>query len=239
MSPLLRILCILATTVGISVSLTDPNPLPPLSQEQRTPPMNLGRYLRIVVSKLPYIKVEYYLAGAAEIATLIAARLPSSDTARWILSVLSKMGAVTNLRLTPLSTVGMILIISGSLLRVHCFRTMGRFFTFKIGLRDNHQLVTWGPYSVVRHPSYTGVFGMYIGIVLWYGSPGSWVRESGLLETVLGKAIIGSFATVIMVSLVAVTRRTWEEDKLLSSAFGEKWDEWARRVPYRLIPGIF
>ncbi|RDB24809.1 Protein-S-isoprenylcysteine O-methyltransferase B [Hypsizygus marmoreus] len=239
MTPLVRILCIIATTVGIGVSLTDPNPLPPSSKEQRTPPTILGRYLRIAASKLPFLKVGYYIVGAAEIATLIAARLPSSDTVRWILSALSKKGAVANLRLTPFSTVGMILVIAGCLLRIQCFRTMGRFFTFQVSLRDNHQLVTKGPYSVVRHPGYTGVLGMYIGVVLWYGSRGSWVRESGLLETVLGKAFVGSFASIIMGSMMALTQRTWEEDKLLRNAFGEKWDEWARRVPYRLIPGIF
>lgn len=43
---------------------------------------------------------------------------------------------------------------------------MGSMFTFEMSIRKNHELVTSGPYAIVRHPGYTSVMLVVIGMLL-------------------------------------------------------------------------
>ena len=133
----------------------------------------------------------------------------------------------------------MLFVISAGLLRLQCYRTLGRFFTFEVSLRKGHQLVTAGPYSIVRHPSYTAMLLMYIGMVLWFTSGGAWLRESGVLATFLGSSV--AFGVMAIASGIAVSlcRRVPLEDELLKESFKQEWEHWAGRVPYALIPLVY
>ncbi|CAD6904965.1 unnamed protein product, partial [Tilletia caries] len=46
----------------------------------------------------------------------------------------------------------------GGGLRYWCYRELSHFFTFTLAILDDHRIVSSGPYAVVRHPSYTGLF---------------------------------------------------------------------------------
>ena len=145
----------------------------------------------------------------------------------------------TGVYLTSQSTIGMVLIIGAGVLRRQCYRTLGRYFTFEVSIRKGHQLVTTGPYNIVRHPSYTAILLMYIGMVLWFTSSGAWVRESGVLGTLPGSTVafgVLAFASGIAASLC---RRVPLEDALLKNRFKQDWEHWARRVPYALIPWVY
>jgi protein-S-isoprenylcysteine O-methyltransferase Ste14 len=121
--------------------------------------------------------------------------------------------------MTILSLLGSVLIITGSLIRLQSYRTLDRFFTYHVTVRKDHRLVTTGPYSVVRHPAYTGTIMNYCGLLCWFGSPGAWLRES-----------------VVQVSMI---RSAVQEDVIMKGLFGKEWEEWARRVPYRIFPGLY
>ncbi|RDB19865.1 Protein-S-isoprenylcysteine O-methyltransferase B [Hypsizygus marmoreus] len=233
-----RIPFILATTAGLIISLTDPNPLPPSNKERQAPQTLLAKLLS-ATHGMQYFQVVFPAAAAAEVAVIIADRFPSSAGAGWVLSVLSKPETVANLHFTPFSVTGMVIIIAATMLRILCYRTLKKFFTFHISLRKDHQLITTGPYSVVRHPSYTALIAVAFGLVGWYGAEGSWVRESGLLDTVAGKVFASAFTVACVANTLGLVQRTVVEDKMLRNVFGKTWDEWAQRVPYRLIPGIY
>ena len=53
------------------------------------------------------------------------------------------------------------------------YRQLGRFFVFEASIQKDHELIVSGPYSVVRHPSYTGFFMVAGGWFLWNLSKGS------------------------------------------------------------------
>lgn len=116
---------------------------------------------------------------------------------------------------------------------------MGRFFTYRLTIRDDHQLITGGVYSVVRHPGYLGTFLGRLGGIVACLSQGSWVRECGILDTKIGKCAIygGLFLSSAIYLLVA--SRMGKEDAALRRQFGKEWDNWARRVPYKLIPWVY
>ena len=54
--------------------------------------------------------------------------------------------------------LGAVSMVIGAVIRVQCFREMGKHFTFSVTLLKDHKLFTSDPYSYIRHPSYTGGF---------------------------------------------------------------------------------
>ena len=90
-------------------------------------------------------------------------------------------------------------------------RHLGRQFRVHAGLYEDHELVTGGPYAVVRHPIYTSLLAM-LGSTLFLLTPWQW-------------------AVVSLALFVAGTEiRVHTEDGLLASRFGERFFEYRERV---------
>jgi protein-S-isoprenylcysteine O-methyltransferase Ste14 len=81
-----------------------------------------------------------------------------------------------------------------------------------------HAVVTTGPYAYVRHPMYAGAIPMLIGTPLLLGS---WW---------------GLAVSALLVVLLAI-RATLEERTLTAELEG--YAEYARRVSYRFVPGLW
>lgn len=79
-----------------------------------------------------------------------------------------------------------------------------------------HELITGGPYALVKHPLYTGVAFL---VLPWAGF---------LLDTWLG-ALFG------IVLYVASRLYSPEEERALSQTFGAEWDTYAEKV---LLPWL-
>lgn len=150
--------------------------------------------------------------------------------------------------MSPESVVGLSMVVFGTLLRLDCFRRLEKSFTFQLSVKQNHKLITDGPYAIVRHPSYTGLFMITVGVLLVQLGKGSWCAEHncgvdtvGLLGPVLGEwnwvGII--YAAVTMWIFSFVFRRCPVEDKVLKAHFQDEWVRWAQKVPYRLIPYVW
>ncbi len=96
-----------------------------------------------------------------------------------------------------------------------------RFFSSAVRLQPDRQqiVVDKGPYAVVRHPGYAGMF-LYLPL-------------SGV---VLGSWLAGVAAGVPMA--IVLLRRTLLEDKMLLKGL-PGYETYASRVKYRLIPGVW
>ena len=127
----------------------------------------------------------------------------------------------------------------GALIRLACYRTMGRLFTWELALKKNHTLVTGGPYSVVRHPSYTGSFMIGLGLILCQLGPGSWFRECVGLHTWGGKLFAATWAAMSLGIPVGLMSRVNVEDEILRKEFNEEWEVYARKTPYKLFPYVY
>ncbi|KAG1732670.1 uncharacterized protein EDB91DRAFT_1205944 [Suillus paluster] len=141
--------------------------------------------------------------------------------------------------ITPAFLAGSLAVTIGGVLRLYCISTLGKFWSFQLSIRNKHRLVTSGPYSVVRHPSYTGLLLQYIGIIIMYGNQGSWMRQSGILQVPSIEALAAISFFLCTVGAWASISRPSVEDEMLQRALGEEWETWARRVRYRLLPGIY
>ena len=62
--------------------------------------------------------------------------------------------------------IGIAFLIAGSLLRRHCFRILGEYFTYAVHASKEQPVIDRGAYRWVRHPSYTGGTLMFTGIGL-------------------------------------------------------------------------
>lgn len=133
------------------------------------------------------------------------------------------------------------MVVTGAWIRRRCYATLGKFFTFDLSIRKDHKLVTSGPYSIVRHPSYTGVVFVGIGSALFHATAGSWLVEcSGLFPNgAHGKGLYIYWVVQLALAFAGIFKRINREDAMLKKTFGKQWVEWAQTVPYCLVPGLY
>lgn len=98
--------------------------------------------------------------------------------------------------------------------RIH----LGQYWSGTVALKEGHKLVTSGPYRLVRHPIYTGLFMAVLG-------------SAAAAATV--EAFV-SFA--VMLAAYAVKWR--REEKLLLGEFGQEYRDYMTRTK-ALIPYLF
>ncbi|KAF8153145.1 hypothetical protein B0H34DRAFT_662599 [Crassisporium funariophilum] len=235
---LTKIPFIILASWGFTSCITPPNP-PPSKDERIGSHVFEGHWYTQGVPMAA--TVLQYLAAFLEISTLLACATPSSPWSKIVLSLfVFEGGRPQELRITQMTAIGTSMILVGTWIRLMTFRYLGRFFRFEASIQKDHQLITSGPYSIVRHPSYTGLCLSHPGWFLWQFGRGSWVRESGVLNNVIGQLVVVGYAgLVVLGTLALVLPRMSKEDAALKKKFGKEWEEWARRVPYSIFPGVY
>ena len=96
--------------------------------------------------------------------------------------------------------------------------SLGRHFSIQVTIQKDHQLVTDGPYRLVRHPRYAGILICFFGIALVFASAVALVVAGLLLGTILW--------------------RIADEEALMARSFPADWPVYAQSTA-RLIPGIY
>lgn len=88
----------------------------------------------------------------------------------------------------------------------------------RIQIDRGHRVIAHGPYAVVRHPMYAGMFAGLLGIPF----------------------VLGSWWTFAIIAAVLVTLvwRTYMEDKTLRREL-PGYEEYTRKTRYRLLPGLW
>ena len=97
---------------------------------------------------------------------------------------------------------------------------VNKFFevTVRIQADRGHKVIDTGPYATVRHPGYVGAMLFLVGAALGFGSLWALV-PAGLASALL------------------LLRTRWEDQTLQAELPGYK--EYAHRVRYKLIPGVW
>jgi len=115
--------------------------------------------------------------------------------------------------------LGVFLILLGIALYLWVQKTLGRFFSLGVVIYQGQKLVQRGPFRFMRHPAYTGVFLIFVGIGF------------------LAQSWIAVVVTLIATSLVIGNRVVIEERSLVTE-FGTQYITYSGRVK-RFIPFIF
>lgn len=114
---------------------------------------------------------------------------------------------------------GMVIMVTGVILRGWSFYALGRYFTAIIKVSPDQPVITKGPYRMLRHPSYAGGLLAEVGIAV---TAANWVS-----------------VFVFVIAWVAIIAwRIHIEETALLSALGEKYRSYASHHK-RLIPLVW
>lgn len=118
-----------------------------------------------------------------------------------------------------LSGVGLFLAIGGLIFRMWAIKVLGRFFTPKVEIQSDHEIIQSGPYRWIRHPSYTGSLVMALGIAIYF-------------ESILSILFVffGFFGSYIY--------RIKCEEHTLAENFGEAYRSY-RKKTWAILPPIY
>ncbi|KAG2151108.1 uncharacterized protein EDB93DRAFT_1103319 [Suillus bovinus] len=241
---LLKIPFLVASAIGVQISFTTSSP-PPLYKERLKPTAFESSYASssaLTISSLILVKACAYALLAAEVANILAMHIDPSKIPGDIYGARRAVELLRSLHSTPITPTflaGNLAIAIGGALRFYCIMTLGKLWSFQLSIRKEHKLVTSGPYSVVRHPSYTGLLIQAAGVIITYGSPGSWMWRSRILQVPFMTALtVVGFIMYTISAWVAISRSV-VEDKMMQRAMGQDWENWAKVVKYRLFPGVY
>ena len=107
----------------------------------------------------------------------------------------------------------------GCILRYISIMHLGRFFTRNVAVSQRHELVSTGPYKILRHPLYLGLFLLSTSIPLFF---------SNIILTPLSYVFMGYILNHRMVL----------EEHILETQLGTRYKEW-KRARYKFIPFIY
>jgi protein-S-isoprenylcysteine O-methyltransferase Ste14 len=126
--------------------------------------------------------------------------------------------AITRGRLAWFLT-GLSILLLGRLLRMHCWRMLGKHFTGDVKAAEDQPVIELGAYRWVRHPSYTGGILMYLGTGI---ALTNWL--SALIITAAGG--------------LAYLYRVRVEEHALRAILGIRYQEYMQRTK-RFVPFVF
>lgn len=112
-----------------------------------------------------------------------------------------------------------ILAIASVWLGLSAVKTLGKQWNIKAQIIEGHELITTGPYKIVRHPIYSALFGLLI--------------VTGYSMTRLWALIIA-----IVLYFIGTIFRTRVEEQLLIQHFGDQYEKYKKKVP-AIIPYIY
>jgi len=131
----------------------------------------------------------------------------------------NKQGARSDSPVAGFVPGGFILVTMGYALAVWALAE-NRFFSSVVRIQTDrgHVVCDTGPYRIMRHPGYAGNILPLLGIVLALGS-------------------VWTVIPAVVALVIAIVRTALEDQTLQEELPGYR--EYAQRVRYRLLPGIY
>lgn len=114
---------------------------------------------------------------------------------------------------------GTIVFLSGLILRLAAFITLGMGFRPVVSSARNETVIKKGVYRIIRHPSYTGMILIYVGLSLC------------LLNWVLTLISAAGFSALYI-------WRVHLEEKVLVSRFGKEYSDYQQKTR-KFIPYVY
>ena len=114
--------------------------------------------------------------------------------------------------------LGAVVTVAGLLFAIWAREHLGRNWSRSVTIKQGHELITSGPYAVVRHPIYTGIL-------------------TGFLGTAIALSQIRGFIGFVLIFLVLWVKLHMEE-QWMRSQFGDTYAAYAHRTA-ALVPYLF
>lgn len=114
--------------------------------------------------------------------------------------------------------LGALITVAGLLFSVWARLHLGTNWSQAVTIKQDHELITSGPYAVVRHPIYTGLL-------------------AGFLGTAVALAEIRGLLAFVMIAVALLFKLRLEEE-FMRRQFGQRYENYARHVQ-ALVPWCF
>lgn len=124
--------------------------------------------------------------------------------------------------------IGLILCLLGFVFRTWCKLCLKNSFTYAISVKPNQKVVDYGPYSLIRHPSYLGMFTIMIGNVIYW--------DYDILFCSLAALLLIMFVKKIALEeefLLNLKQSSNDKDRI---EFAKQYKEYINKTRFRLIP---
>jgi protein-S-isoprenylcysteine O-methyltransferase Ste14 len=118
----------------------------------------------------------------------------------------------------PLVGLGLVLTAAGATFAIVARLYLGRNWSAVAILRQNHELISTGPYRLVRHPIYTGMLTAAVGTAIVFGE----TRDLLALPLII----------------VGFWRKARSEERLLMSNFGDRYAAYRQKVRGAIVPYV-
>jgi protein-S-isoprenylcysteine O-methyltransferase len=182
-------------------------------------------------------QIVYWIWVASEIVIGIGTRTKRSTgkthdrgslTLLWIVIVGSLTAAIWHSEVAQpdmfggphiLKVIGLLVLILALIIRWTAIYTLGKAFSSNVAILDEQKLNRSGLYRHVRHPSYLGLFLVFVAVGI---HSRNWL----------------SFALATVPTGAALLYRIHVEESALLQAFGQDYLEYSK-VTKRLIPGVY
>jgi len=115
--------------------------------------------------------------------------------------------------------LGALLAVTGVVVRVIAFRTLGSSYSRTLRVTERQTLVTHGIYRLVRHPGYGSA------ILIWCGAAAA-----------AGSVV--AFVVVLSVLVAVYAYRIGAEERMLVQSFGPEYQQYQARS-WRLLPYVY
>jgi len=137
--------------------------------------------------------------------------------------MLNAHGYNLRLQVTPetelFGLIGDALVLAGAGFAIWARIVLGHNWSGLVMMvRDGHQLVQTGPYAIVRHPIYTGMFFAILGTTLTIGTLATWLA--------------------VAAGLAGILIRVDVEERLMATEFGDAHAAYRARAS-KLIPFVW
>jgi protein-S-isoprenylcysteine O-methyltransferase Ste14 len=153
------------------------------------------------------------IRGDAQVTTSVIATL----AAAFVLIVARRYAQNLTVEGIWVQTLGLAVLVVSTAFALWARLSLGTSWSVGPRVGGNRQLRTTGPYGVTRHPIYTGLLGMLLGMTL-LGGLGQWIA-------------------LVPVGVIAFEAKIRVEERLLLTVFPDEYRRYRERVP-QLIPGI-
>ena len=159
------------------------------------------------------------------------AAAPQERWTRWIIALALYLGIAAALAVARVPGLrayadnwwtfgsGLAIALAGAALRDWAILSLGRYFRRDVTIEPGQRLVRRGPYRVLRHPSYAGMFLILAGFGLAFGS---WAGA----------------AVALLIVVAGTVPRIRVEERALAQAFGADYAHHASSTA-RVLPRVW
>ncbi|CAN5664720.1 hypothetical protein BH11BAC1_BH11BAC1_00120 [soil metagenome] len=191
----------------------------------------IGNYSLLVNWRVIFLATICTILFATQPRLSIAEAKEKKSTDRntiWLILIGSGVGQITSLIewayfsdkiIIGWTIIGASLLIVGTFFRLYAIHVLGKYFSSTVQIKEEHKVISIGPYKYLRHPSYTGAYIAMVGSAVF-------------LHSIIGILIFG-------IGMLFVYRlRINTEEETLTNQFKQEYLNYSKHT-YKMFPLVW